>query len=134
MGSSEGRRGDNRGVRATGAEPGSYVLRKSILFAAGPALAATTIEPAMAAEQTPKVTVHFADLDIGTDHDAAVLMTRLEKAALEVCGGSEFSVPDYRHAIQHSACYRQSVDQAVDAVGAPTLVRLRDERGQPDAL
>ena len=105
-------------------------MRKSILYAAGMALAATAFGPAIAAEHAPQVTVHFADLDLSGDRDAAVLMARLEKAALEVCGGSQFSVPDYRRAVEHSACYRQSVNQAVDAVGAPTLVRLRNEMGQ----
>jgi UrcA family protein len=104
-------------------------LRKSIALLASLAVAAAGLGPAVAAEQPPRVTVHFSDLDLATDHDAAVLMDRLQQAGLQACGGSSFSVPDYKRAIQHSACYRRSVNQAIDAVGAPTLVRLRNERG-----
>jgi UrcA family protein len=126
-----------RGARHTTApqskapDQGVNVLRKSIIIAASLAFAAAGLGSASADER--QITVHFGDLDLAGDHDAAVLMGRLQRAALEACGGSTFSVPDYRRAVEHSACFRNTVNKAVDTVGAPTLVRLRNETGQFDA-
>jgi len=91
-----------------------------MILVLGVALATAGLGPAAMAEQQPTaVTVPYGDLDPGNRSDSAQLMGRLQRAALEACGASEFSVPDYRRAVEHSACYRHSIDRALQAVGAP---------------
>jgi len=79
---------------------------------------------AMASDRQDAVRVVYRDLDLSTPHDSAVLLRRLHSAALAACGASEFSVPDYRRAIERSACYHNSMDRAVAAVGAPAVTQL----------
>jgi UrcA family protein len=79
---------------------------------------------AIASERHDGVRVGYSDLDLSTPHGSAVLLRRLRVAALSACGASEFSVPDYRRAVERSACYRESLDRAVSDVGAPAVTQL----------
>ena len=97
-------------------------MNKRMILALAVSLATAGMAPAaLAAQQTTTVAVPYGDLDLGNRSDSAELMARLQRAALEACGASEFSVPDYRRAVEHSACYRHSVDRAVQAIRAPGL-------------
>ena len=74
------------------------------------------------AEAPTAVAVHYGDLDLSQPAGARTLYHRLQTAALEACGASEFSVTPYRDAVRGSACYRQGLDQAVQATNLPAVI------------
>ena len=76
------------------------------------------------ADASTAVAVHYGDLDLSRASGARTLYHRLQAAALEACGASEFSVAPYRDAVRGSACYRQGLDQAVQATNLPAGVAL----------
>ena len=76
------------------------------------------------ADASTAVAVHYGDLDLSRASGARTLYHRLQAAALEACGASEFSVAPYRDAVRGSACYRQGLDQAVQATNLPAVVAL----------
>jgi UrcA family protein len=78
---------------------------------------------------TTAVPVTYGDLDLSSHDGAAVMLGRLQHAAINACGASDFSVKDYRFAVKRSACFRQSMDRAVADLGAPAVTRLYGERG-----
>ena len=96
---------------------------KSILIAAAAVLAAPVFASAqqLASNQPTTVAVHFQDLDLANRVDADTLLRRIGDAALEACGASSFSLPDYRAAVQHSDCYLSGIDQAVATLNAPAV-------------
>jgi UrcA family protein len=79
---------------------------------------------ASAAEVSTAVHVRYGDLDLSQPSGARILYHRLQNAALEACGASDFSVAPYRDAVQRSACYRQGLAQAVEAVNLPAVEAL----------
>ena len=81
---------------------------------------------AYAAESSTAVAVHYGDLDLSRASGVRTLYHRLQAAALEACGASEFSVAPYRDAVRGSACYRQGLDQAVQATNLPVVTALHD--------
>lgn len=116
-------------------------MKTLTLIALAAALAAPAFAHASSADLTPDtahVKVSFSDLNLDRARDASVLLERVQTAALESCGASAFSLPDYRDAVQHSACYRAGVAQAVNQIDAPKLTALYGARaamtaGQADA-
>jgi UrcA family protein len=98
-------------------------VKTILLFAASLAL----LGPAIAQAGTPADSVQtsqpvrYRDLNLNDPHDAAVMLQRLRDAALQACGAAPSSVPDYRRSVQASACYRDSMDRAVDQLGAPAV-------------
>jgi UrcA family protein len=99
-------------------------MKTLTLLALAAALTAPALAHATPAADIAQVRVSFSDLNLNHDRDAAVLLGRVQSAALESCGASSFSLPDYRAAVQHSSCYRAGVAQAVGAIGAPKLTDL----------
>ncbi len=75
-------------------------------------------------ENTVAVSVRTGDLDLNQPQQAAVALDRVNRAALEACGASDFSIREYRQVVQTSACYRENVQGAVAALGSPTVSRL----------
>jgi UrcA family protein len=75
-----------------------------------------------------QVAIKFGDLDLASQQGSAAMLQRISHAALEACGASSFSVPDYRWALKNSTCYRGSMDRAVADLAAPTVTRLYEER------
>ncbi len=75
-------------------------------------------------EEPTVVRVSFKDLNLARPADAAVFLSRLHDAAIEACGGSVFSVPEYRRAIEKSACFKTGMASAIDSVHAPEVSRL----------
>jgi UrcA family protein len=61
------------------------------------------------------------DLHPQSEHEARILLDRVENAATEVCGASRYSVVEYSRAIRHSSCWRQSVSDAVAHIANPLL-------------
>ncbi len=73
------------------------------------------------------VRVKAADLHPRSPEAAHQLLARLEKAALEACGASEFSFPDVKLAIQRTPCWRDSVARAITQIGDPLLSQVRSQ-------
>lgn len=74
--------------------------------------------------------------DLNKPHDAKALLSRIEGAALNVCGAS----PGTPHAIVWDAlsepCYRDTVRMAVERAHLPSLTLAYDQRqnqGRPSA-
>jgi len=103
-------------------------------LAGGVAARAAVVSEADAAREVEnlpvQVHIKFGDLNLATEQGSAAMLQRLSGAALQACGASSFSVPDYRWATKNSACYHGSMDRAVAAVAAPTLTRLYEQRRQ----
>ena len=77
--------------------------------------------------QPVQVTVKTRDLDLSSPAGATTMLQRIRNAALEACGASSFSVPDYRWAMKRSTCYHSSVGQAVASLQAPAVTRLYEQ-------
>jgi UrcA family protein len=72
------------------------------------------------------VQVRYPDLDLHRSADAQVLLGRLERAAVQACGGNPKFHPSYevmpRRTVEvFQECRRNAVAAAVAKVGAPTL-------------
>jgi UrcA family protein len=74
-----------------------------------------------------QVAIKFGDLDLTSQDGSAAMLQRISHAALEACGASSFSVPDYRWAVKHSGCFRSSMDRAVADLSAPTVTHLYEQ-------
>lgn len=79
-------------------------------------------------DQPVSVKVRYGDLNLTQTHDAAVMLRRLDNAALESCGASKFSLREYRAAVRDSACYHDSMNRALADLGSPTVNALYRER------
>jgi UrcA family protein len=101
----------------------------AMIAGAGSAVAQSESAAARSVFESPTaVAVKYGDLDLSTRHGSMVMLGRLHVAALNACGASAFSVPDYRWAVERSACYRQSMDRAVADVGMPMVAQLYSNR------
>lgn len=77
-----------------------------------------------------RVTVSYADLDIGHAPGAQILLRRLDAAAVKACGGA----PDIRLLTERAAfdkCRRMALDEAVVQVNAPALTAAAARTGLP---
>ncbi|MBW8812471.1 MAG: UrcA family protein [Caulobacterales bacterium] len=81
--------------------------------------------PAAALADGPAATssraVSASGLDLSRATDANVMAMRLDRAALSVCGASEFSARDVQTDVRRSACYRDAMDRALSALSAPAV-------------
>ena len=80
-----------------------------------------------AASFADPVAVSGRGLDLETRAGAVLMLHRIDDAALEACGADRTSLREYRMLVEHSACHRDGVAQAVSAVDAPTLTALYEE-------
>jgi UrcA family protein len=94
--------------------------------------------PAMAAppaQVQPTETLSFADLDLTSATDAAVMLTRIEKVALRVCGPEPVASPLTPRAV---TLYRQCVDSTVATtvadISAPMLTALHNQESPAGAV
>lgn len=94
----------------------------TLLTSAGAAIAALGLfaSPAFADEPTA-VAVKLAHVSPTTQRQVPVALGTLRKAALEACGGSTFSLPEVRQAIENSGCFRTSMDDVVARIDNPLL-------------
>jgi UrcA family protein len=121
----------------------SKIMNSRIIAALGCAVALTGAVSAQAAPRAPsseaeaareienlpaQVAIRFGDLDLASQQGSATMLQRISHAALEACGASSFSVPDYRWAMKNSACYRGSMDRAVAKLATPSVTRLYEQR------
>lgn len=112
--------------RPDGPSLGSNVVKKTLIFAASLALlAAAAAQAATPADSVPSsLRVSYRDLDLNNPSDATIMLQRLRDAALQACGAFPGSFPDYRRAVEASACYKQSLDRAVNDLGVPAVSQL----------
>ncbi len=80
------------------------------------------------ADTTTAINVHYGDLNVSRPGDAAILLQRIDAAALDACGASSFSFREYRQSVRHSACYNDSMRRAVTALNLPALTASYDDR------
>jgi len=80
-----------------------------------------------------QVKVTFHDLDLQREGDARTLLGRIRRAAMEACGASSESAPEYRRITLKSKCYADGVSAAVSNINAPRLTELYD-RSLPTTL
>lgn len=83
-----------------------------------PALAADSYG---SSDETTAVRVKLAAVTPETARDAQRSLTRLGNAALEACGASFHSLPDYKDAVRRSDCWHESMRDAVTRIGNPYL-------------
>lgn len=81
-------------------------------------------QAASADSATVSIPVRVGGLNLTQPADAAVMIRRLETAALEACGASKFSLREYQQAVRESACYRDGMNSAVAQLGSPTVNAL----------
>jgi UrcA family protein len=80
-----------------------------------------------AGEVNTAVAARLDDLDLRRADHAALMLRRLETAAVRACGASAFSFRDYQDAVRRSDCYRESLNQAVTSLGAPLVTAAHQE-------
>jgi UrcA family protein len=97
------------------------------------ALAAATLAGAapVAAQSldTVSVSVRYGDLDINRPAGAEIMLRRIDKAAIQICGG----MPDQRLLDQRAAFEKRrasTIDRSVAALNAPTVTAAA---GRPNA-
>jgi UrcA family protein len=98
-------------------------MKTPFLFALALALATPVAMPAFADRPTA-IEVPVSGLDLNQPGDAAVMLGRLDNAALEACGASPFSLREYKMAVRDSGCYAQGLSRAVGKLDAPALTAL----------
>jgi UrcA family protein len=76
------------------------------------------------ADNATSVTVRYNDLDLDKSADAAILLQRIDDAAMAACGASSASLRDYRESVRHSACHEASMSRALAALNLPAVNRL----------
>jgi UrcA family protein len=75
--------------------------------------------------QTYEQIVRFGDLDLGSQHGADKLYSRLLNAARYVCGDSDDPVYFYeRHTVRQ--CEQASIESAVAQIGRPKVTAVYD--------
>lgn len=109
----------------------SPLLGLSLILAALPA-------PALAAGQdagglTSSVALHGVDLNPASPSAARRLLRRIDAAALDVCGGSAFSLREAKDAIEASSCWKDAVADAVRQSRSPLLADALEHRHKRSA-
>ena len=87
---------------------------------------ALTTSAAMAAPSQTAV-LRYGDLDLNRSEDAAVMMRRIDSAALSACGASKVSVREMQRAVRAGDCFRDAQARAVATLNAPTVTSLYQE-------
>ena len=106
-------------------------MKTPIIFALALAAASPVAMPAFADRPT-SVGVRVGDLDLNRPSDAAVMLGRLDQAALQACGAQPFaSLREYQLAVRWSRCYANGMHRAITELNAPELTAMyeREVRG-----
>lgn len=98
-------------------------MKTPFLFALALTMAAPVAMPAFADRPTA-VEVPVSGLDLNRPGDAAMMLGRLDNAALVACGASPFSLREYKMAVRGSGCYAKGLSRAVGELDAPALTAL----------
>ncbi|QJU58039.1 UrcA family protein [Sphingomonas sp. AP4-R1] len=99
-----------------------------------------TLLAAPAATQTPvtgadRVAIRLDHIDRHPATPAAARRTlsRIDRAVTEACGASGFSLREVKQATRDSACWRETMADAVSQVDSPLLHQVYAERAAGDA-
>ena len=104
---------------------------RPLMCALALALAAPAASHATApADTTSKVDVPYRDIDLSRPRNASIMLWRLDRAAIEACGASDFSWSEYRRVVRNSDCYAASLDRAVAELNAPLVSRLYERQAR----
>ncbi|HLZ82876.1 MAG TPA: UrcA family protein [Caulobacteraceae bacterium] len=98
----------------------TFNTRLTTLTVAAVTLACAAPVAAQSLDDTVSVSVRYGDLDISKPAGAEVLLRRIDKAAVRVCGGK----PDQRLLGEHAAfekCRAATIDRSVAALNAPMV-------------
>src|SRR4051812_2772521 len=88
---------------------------------------AAGVAPALAGtNDTARVAVRTAKLDLSYPNDARALRARINEAALEACGAYPGSLRELKRVVAQSACHRDAVAGAVAQLSSSqaSLVRV----------
>jgi UrcA family protein len=108
---------------ATHCEDHEEITMSSAPIKIAAALAACLAVAAVAnAESAPAVRVSYADLNLSTPQGSRALYARIESAANEVCRAED--IRDLQAMAARRSCRADAIEQAVRAVGSPTLAAL----------
>ena len=77
--------------------------------------------------ETTEIRVRYERRELTSPAAARHLLRRIGDAALESCGASPFSLPEYKAAIVESQCWRDAVDNAVRSIDDPLLTAAARE-------
>ena len=108
------------------------IMSKARIAAALAAMAAAGA-PVLAADpgmMTEYVRVNRAAVTPATPGEAKRSLGRLDVAAMQACGASVFSVPDYKSAVRDSSCWHDSMTDVVSRIDNQYLTAAyRNHRG-----
>jgi UrcA family protein len=97
------------------------------------ALGAMLVTPAAAQVKVGPETYAFTLVNLDTRPKtvsaARRTLARIDEAALAVCGAPRGSLREVRRAARKAACWKDSVDHAIAAIGDPLLTRVH-QHGQ----
>jgi UrcA family protein len=104
-------------------------MSRSLFLIATLVIAATIAQSALATskpERIASITVRLSDLDLQKDTDVQTLLGRLQRAAVQACGGNPRFHPSYslmprRTAQVFQQCRRDAIATAATTIGAPKL-------------
>lgn len=88
---------------------------------------------AAAASQPSRMEVSYADLNLGSESGARVMLSRLQAASKKVCGGW----PDLHNVdawLTYRYCVRNAMNEAVAQLHAPMVATLHGRRSERLAL
>ena len=81
-----------------------------------------------AGSMTDYVRINRAAVTPASPAEAQRSLGRLGSAAMEVCGASSFSVPDYKRAVRRSDCWHQSMTDVVARIDNQYLTAAYQRR------
>jgi UrcA family protein len=77
---------------------------------------------------TGRSVVHYGDLNLNAEHDARIMLQRIERAAKKACGGhAAFS--SYTGSLDPTfeECLAKAIQRAVKQLGAPLVTHIYSE-------
>ena len=80
---------------------------------------------------TTEIRVRYDQRDLTSPAAAHRLLRRIRDAALESCGASPFSLPEFKAATVASRCWIDAVDNAVRRIDDPLLTAAAARDGRP---
>lgn len=100
-----------------------------LMLLAAPAVAQTPI----AGADRVAIRLDHIDRHPATPAAARRTLSRIDRAVTEACGASGFSLREVKQATRDSACWRETMADAVSQVESPLLQRVYAERSAKDA-
>jgi UrcA family protein len=75
-----------------------------------------------------RITVYYGDLNIDTEHDAKIMLERIEQAAKKACGGHA-TFGSYIGSLNRTfdACRSETIERTVQQLGASVVKRIYSE-------